>query len=173
MKRKIFNFSVEHPKTVITIISIITVIFLIQFPKIQIDTDPENMLSPEEHVRLVHDDLKETFELNDMLVVGIYKEDGVFNKETISRVIELTEEVKEIEGVIEDDIMSISEIDDIRNEGNTIRVSRLAEYEPDTDEEAALIRERISLNPILKNKLASDDGQLIGIYIPIEEKKQS
>ncbi len=173
MKRKIFNFSVEHPKAVMTLVGIITVLFLIQFPKINIDTDPENMLSHEEHVRLVHDDLKETFELHDMLVVGIFKESGVFNKETIGRVIELTEEVKEIEGVIEDDIMSISEIDDIKNEGSTIRVSRLAEYEPDTDEEAAEIRERIELNPILKNKLASDDGQLIGIYIPIEEKKFS
>jgi len=172
-KHHFFTFSMEHPKLVIAVMGLITLLFLIQIPKINIDTDPENMLSENEPIRKFHHEMKETFELNDMLVVGIFSEKGVFNKETISRVMTITEEIKDLEGVLVDDILALSEVDDISNAGGTIRVHPLVEEIPETREDGLLLKYNIERNPILSNKLASLDGKLIGIYIPIEEKSLS
>jgi len=44
MKRIFPGFPIRHPKLVLTIIGLITVVAALQLPRIQIDTDPENML---------------------------------------------------------------------------------------------------------------------------------
>ena len=71
MKSRIFTFSMDHPKLVLIFMGLITLFFLLQIPKIHIDTDPENMLSADEPIRKFHHEMKETFNLNDMLVLGI------------------------------------------------------------------------------------------------------
>lgn len=163
----------NHPKLVILLIGLITVLFAVQIPKIHVDTDPENMLSPEEQVRLVHAEMKETFDLHDMLVLGIYSNKGVFNKETIPHVIAITDAIKELDGVLVDDIMAISEVDNITSTGGTIRVHPLVESIPASWEEGMALKYNIDRNPILSNKLASLDGKLVGIYIPIEDNSLS
>ncbi len=174
MKKNLISLSLNYPKTVLAIIGIVTLIFLIQFPSITIDTDPENMLNHDEQVRLDHEAMKETFDLHDMIVLGIYNETGIFNVQTVERILAITEEIKTIEGVLDDDIMAIGEVDDIASEENIIRVYPLAELVEDGNEESARrVKERIDANPIFRNKLASLDGLLVGIYVPIVEKSMS
>ena len=44
MIKKILNFSIERPKAIVTITLLVVILALIQFPRIKVDTDPENML---------------------------------------------------------------------------------------------------------------------------------
>ncbi|MFP4053746.1 MAG: efflux RND transporter permease subunit [Phycisphaerae bacterium] len=60
---------------------------------ITVDTDPENMLSEDEPVRVFHDRMKERYDLNDMVVVGVVNNEhpeGVFNPSTLEKVWKLT-----------------------------------------------------------------------------------
>ena len=172
--KNIFTFSIDHPKLVITLVVLISVFFLFQFPKVKIDTDPENMLDRNEPVRLVHNEMKETFDLHDMIVVGIFREDGVYTRETLTRIVAITDEIKEIDGVLDDDVIALGEVDDISSEGDVLRVYPLREYISESTEEAGIsIRDRIDANPVLRNKLASLDGKLMVIYVPVEEKNLS
>ncbi len=60
---------------------------------ITVDTDPENMLSEDEPVRVFHDRMKERFDLHDMVVVGVVNEqhpEGVFNPSTLEKIWKLT-----------------------------------------------------------------------------------
>ncbi|MFC1508863.1 outer membrane lipoprotein-sorting protein [Candidatus Omnitrophota bacterium] len=173
MKNAIFRFSMDHPRTVIGIVAILTIIFALQFPKINIDTDPKNMLRQDEHVRVYHEQMKETFNLHDMLVLGVYHEKGVFTKETVESVLAITDEIKELDGVIVDDIMALGEVDDITSSDGIMRVHPLVEKLPETAEEGLDLKFSIERNPILRNKLASLDGKLVGIYIPIENSSMS
>ena len=84
MKSLLLTPSIKHPKLVMLAIAIVTVVAALQLPKIQIDTDPENMLPADEPVRVTHAAIKEAFNLNDFLVVGIVHEDTVFTPETVS-----------------------------------------------------------------------------------------
>ena len=52
MASKLTGFSVERPKTTVIAVIILTLIFLSQFPKILIDTDPKNMLPETSPVRV-------------------------------------------------------------------------------------------------------------------------
>ncbi|MBE9532305.1 MAG: RND transporter, partial [Proteobacteria bacterium] len=111
---KIVKKSLRHPKTVLLIYAIITVIFLIQFPKIGIDTNPENMLYADEPARVAHKEFKEEFALHDAIMVGVVNDasaEGVFTPTTLNNIKAVTEEIAEIEGVIAYDLISITTTD--------------------------------------------------------------
>ena len=58
--KRLTELYINYPKITIWISVLITLVFLSQFPKITIDTDPENMLSEKERVRVYHNQVKET-----------------------------------------------------------------------------------------------------------------
>ena len=45
MFKRLIKLSVEHPWSIIVPFIVITIFSLIQYPKIKVNTDPENMLS--------------------------------------------------------------------------------------------------------------------------------
>ncbi len=68
-------------------------------PLIHVDTDPENMLSEDEPVRVFHNETKERFALNDIVVVGIVNDEhpnGISNPSSLGRIYELTEFAKRL-----------------------------------------------------------------------------
>ena len=96
MKLAMTNFSMRHPWFVIIVVLAITAFLMAQFPKVHFDNDPENMLSEDEHVRILHHQIKERFRLYDFVIVGIVNDrhpNGIFNKETLGRIYDLTSEL--------------------------------------------------------------------------------
>ena len=171
MKRIFPGFPINHPRLVMLGILIVTIIAGLQLPKIKIDTDPENMLPADEPVRIMHREVKEAFNLNDFLVLGVVDENTVFTPEILQRVQNITDALFDMEGVITDDILAPSEVDDIMPEaGGGIRVQALMEEIPASTEDAQKIVVQIRENPILRGKLASDDGKALAIFIPLENK---
>lgn len=142
-----------------------------------VDTDPENMLSADEPVRLFHDATKGEFSLHDMIVLGIVNEtdpDGVFNPETLSRVLRLTDFVKGLDGVIAGDLIAPSDVDSIEQAGpGAIRFERLMARAPASRGEARLVRDRARNHPMLYGTLVSEDGKALCVYVPIREKRLS
>ncbi len=171
MKNFLMNLSLNHPKWVIGVALLLTLAFGAQIPRIVVDTDPENMLPADEQVRVFHNNVKDVFGLHDILVVGIVREDGVFRPETLERVARITDAVREMDGVIDYDILAPGEVDDISTTPEGIlRVSTLMEEVPESATDAERILVQIKNNPVLKGKLASDDGKAIAIFIPLESK---
>lgn len=174
VKETLTKFSINHPLMVIGLVVLISAFFAFQLTDIRIDTDPENMLPEDEPVRLFNDAVKEDFGISDFIAVGVVREDGAFNQVQLERIYNITEEIAEIEGVVADDIMAPSMVDDIRQGGgNTMVIEPLMDEAPASDEDAQYILGRIKDNPILRGKLASDDGKALALFIPIESKDQS
>ena len=174
MRKQLTEFSINRPWWVIGIVTVVTVFFAFQLPNIKIDTDPENMLEADEPARLFDHEMKEEFGISDFLAVGVVNENGAFNQKTLTDVYNIIEEVKEIDGVIADDIMAPSTVDDIKQTSDGIlKVTTLLEEEPGSDEEAQYVLSRIKANPILRGKLGSDDGKALAMFIPIEAKNMS
>jgi predicted RND superfamily exporter protein len=174
MKRGITEFSIKHPRLVLLIAVAVTIFFALQFPGIMIDTDPENMLAEDEPVRIFHQLTKENFSLYDFVALGVVEEDGAFTPELLNRIYRITADIEEIEGVIVEDMLALSMVDDIKQgDGGGLVIGTLMEDEISTAEEAEYIYGRILENPILRGKLASDDGKAIALFIPIESKDMS
>jgi hydrophobe/amphiphile efflux-3 (HAE3) family protein len=171
MNRLFPGFPIRHPKWVLGVIAALTVVAAAQIPKIKIDTDPENMLPADEPVRVIHRNVEAAFNLKDFLVLGIVDERTVFTPAILQRVQNITDAVREMDGVVADDILAPSEVDDILPDaGGGIRVQTLMESVPATEEEAGQILVQIRENPILRGKLASDDGKAMALFIPLESK---
>ncbi len=86
-------FSMNRPKTVIGLAIILTILFAIQFPRITIDTDPENMLEPDQPDRVFYNEIKSIFGIRDLLVVGITDRKGIFRPEALERVDRIISEI--------------------------------------------------------------------------------
>ncbi|HOP06181.1 MAG TPA: efflux RND transporter permease subunit [candidate division Zixibacteria bacterium] len=174
MKQGLTNFAIKHPWWVIGIAVVITAFFATQFPKIKIDTDPENMLAADEPVRVFEHEMKETFGISDFLAVGVVSNTSAFTPEILNRIYKITAEIEDIEGVMVDDIMAPSTVDDIKQgAGGTLVIQTLMDGEIETQEQADYILSRINANPILKGKLASEDGKVVAIFVPLESKDMS
>lgn len=174
MKKPITNFSIKNPWIVIAVAVVITAFFAMQFPNIKIDTDPQNMLEADEPTRLFHQMTKDNFNLYDFIAVGIVSDGDVFTTDNLNRVYKITEEILDIDGVIADDVMAPSTVDDIKQgPGGGLVIEPLMGDLIETDEEARYMHSRILESPILRGKLASDDGHAIALFIPLESKDVS
>lgn len=87
------GFSTEHPRLLTAVMVIVTLALAAFMPRVNIDTDPENMLSEDDPARVFHDRMKKEFAVHDMIVVGVVNEghpDGVFNPDSLRKIHRLT-----------------------------------------------------------------------------------
>ncbi|MDH4281209.1 MAG: MMPL family transporter [Myxococcales bacterium] len=177
MKRKILDFPLQHARLIFVGLAVLTIGLGAAIPFIQVDTDPENMLSEEDAARVFHNQTKEDFALHDLIVVGVVNEaepEGVFNPASLIRIHALNEGLKSIDGVIVRDVLGPSTMDNIEQAGpGTIRFEWLMEHAPKSPEEALAIKEAALRLPMLRGTVVSEDGKSIALYVPIESKDQS
>lgn len=186
VRQGIVGFSLRHYKLVTAAMAVFTVALGAFIPLIRVDTDPENMLSEDEPVRVFHNETKERFALNDIVVVGIVNEkdpNGVFNPSSLGRIYELTEFAKTLQwedkkgeraGVIEADLLGPSTVDYIGQGGpGVVKFEWLMRRPPETDAEAIEIRDKAMSNPLLKGTVVSEDGKAVCLYLPLTSKDLS
>ena len=202
MMRKLMDFCVRRPAAIAWAMggSTLALLLLAALPTVapsafpylhgaKIDTDPENMLSPEEHVRVFHNAKKQEFALADMLVVGVVNTrapDYVFNPATLRDVHALTDFAKTLRGaaigkpddplagVIEIDIIAPSTVDNVEQGGlGSVRFEWLMPEPPATPEAARAVRDKAMNLPFMKGTLVSEDGQALALYIPLTDKHLS
>ncbi len=87
MFEKLTLFSIDRPKTVIALMTLITVVFGFQFPSVTIDADPENMLDADQADRVFYNQTKDAFGIHDLIVVGVVDETDVFRPESLEGIL--------------------------------------------------------------------------------------
>ena len=202
MMQRIVDWCVRHPRmtTWAMVLSTAALVLLATlptawpkaFPQLHgahIDTDPENMLSAHEPVRVFHRDMKAEFALYDMLVVGVVNErapDFVFNPATLRDVYELTAYAQTLHGqaigkaddpkagVIGVDVIAPSTVDNVQQGGlGTVSFEWLMPEPPATAEAARTVRDKAMQLPFMKGTLVSEDGQALALYLPLSDKHLS
>lgn len=177
MRGVLTRFATERPRTVYVIVLALTILIGALISRIQIDTDPENMLSTEQQDRVFHNKVEQRFTLHDAIVVGIVNEDhpdGIYNPESLSALHSLSGSILALDGVIGPDLMSLSVVDNISQEGpGTIRFEWMMKEAPATLDQAHEIRDKVSRLPLLVDTVVSSDGKAAAIYVPIASKDLS
>jgi len=184
----ITNYSLRHYKLVTAVMVAVTLALGALIPLIRVDTDPENMLSKNEPVRIFHNQTKQQFELSDIVVVGIVNNkdpDGVFNPASLTKIYELTEFAKTLQwqdardpnrqvGVVEVDLMAPSTVDHIGQGGpGEVKFEWLMHKPPTTRLQSLQIKDKAMSNPLLKGTVISEDGKAICLYLPLTSKDLS
>src|SRR3990167_1784831 len=170
MKRfNLTSFSVDHPRLVIAVVAVITLGFAVQFPKITIDTDPKNMLPATSDVWVYNDSVERDFSLHkDTIVLGIVNKHGIFNQTTLEKIAKITDEILKLKGIVTRDVTSFTTVDDVMSTGDSITVKPLMSEIPKTQQEIDAFKKSIYENPLIVDRLISQDGTTTAIYIPLE-----
>ena len=195
------GYATDHPRIVTALMCLGTLVLALlaglpsiwpeQFtalPAVKVDTDPENMLSKEEAVRVFHNEMKRLLSLNDMVVLGVVNEahpDGVFNPDSLRNIYELTEYALTLKGaaigekdpqagVVSADVIAPSTVDNIEQGGpGVVSFEWLMPAPPATEAEARAVRDKAQRIPFLNGTLVSDSGKALAIYLPLTAKDLS
>ena len=176
---RLLQLAVEKPKLVYTVVLLMVVMSLAMMPSLTIDTDPENMLSSDAPARVFHNQTKADFQMRDMIVVGLVSEKSIFTPNSLKVIEQLSTQILQIEGVIEQDLLSLSVVDNItqeknsQGESNGIRFEYLMKQAPTSLEGSLAIQQAVKRLPMLNNTLVSGDDKAIALYVPIQAKDMS
>src|SRR4030042_2743874 len=169
MLNRIVQLSIARPKMVVGAAILLTMLFASQLPKITTDTDPKHMLPITSPVRTYNDQVEREFELHPaVLVLGVVNDRGIVNKQTLTRISDLTSQIQRIPGVIVRDVTSFTTIDNVSVRGGELVVRPLLERVPQSEEELQSFRKKLFENPVFLNQIISSDAKATAIYIPIE-----
>ena len=84
MSQRITLFALNNPKTIYALVLVCVISCAAMVPFLDIDTDPESMLSADNPARVYHNQVKAEFSMLDMIVVGIVNEtQGIFNTDSL------------------------------------------------------------------------------------------
>lgn len=183
MKESVVDLAILHPKKLMVIGLLITIVFLGAFPGIVTDTDPVHMLPQDNPAVILHNKVKKDFQVADIVAVGIQTKDGssLFTPDGLAKIKKITDEILEIEDSEEEekqifvkvDLLSVSTVDDIiTNSKGELLVTPLMKEVPSNLKEANEILNRLNKNPMIGGKLTSTDGSLVGIFMPLIEGKK-
>ena len=170
MLEQLTVFSMDRPRTVIAILTLLTILFGFQFPNITIDADPENMLETDQADRAYYNQIKKEFGINDLIVVGVVDDKDIFRPEALERIARVTSEILKIKGVIIEDVVSPSTTDNVKSKGGLLDIRPVLRDVPRTSEAASGVRRDIAENPFLHEKIASADGTAVALYVPVQRK---
>ncbi len=169
-KFSLVEFSVEHPRLVVVLSIVVSLLFMTQFPKMRTDTNPKNMLPATSDVRVGNDNVEKTFGLyEDMIVVGIQNEKGVLNPATLGKIQRISDAILKIKGVAARDVSGFTTIDNVSVENGTLKVAPLMTSAPQDSKGVEALRKMLYENPLFLNRIISKDGKTTAIYVPLEK----
>jgi predicted RND superfamily exporter protein len=168
MKRYVEKI-VEHPFLVIFSILLITLFFFAQFGHLQMMFDPKSIL-PQNHPYVqLNNKIEEAFGGSRVVVIGIHNKKGdIFNPATLSKVKGITDDVKKIAGIKEENVVSIADrkIKYVVGTEDQIKITQLMEGEvPTTAEGLSELKKRIYSNNLFLNSLVSKDGTAAAVIV--------
>ncbi len=167
-KNTLVEFSIARPKLIFGIVLLVTLGFAAQLPRIQLDTNPKNMLPPTSDVRVWNDGVDQTFALyEDTVVVGIAHPKSVLNKSTLEKVRDVTAEILKIKGVAGRDVSSFTTIDNVTAVADGLRVAPLVTKIPATEADMQALRKTLMENPLFVDRIISRDEKTTAIYVPL------
>jgi len=153
----IVELGIARPKLVLFAALIATVVLGAAILRVEVDTDPENMLSSSNSVRVLNRSIAEEFGTKNMLVLGIVEESGVLNVDTLGKAARLVSDIKGIENIEPEGVLSFAS------------VSGVPAGDLDEDDVKS-IADALAADSILGSRVISEDGTGLAIYIPLREK---
>ncbi len=166
-----FKLITAFPKLTILVVVTATILVSIPIRSLRLETDVETMM-PEHHpVFIYNKKVEEIFGTKKMIIVGVINEGptGVFNPDTLKLVEQLSLKIKEMDGIIGEDVVSLQTLDNIVGSEEGLEVVRLMETAPETPEAAQELRHAVFDNEMFINNVVSPDGTATSIFAKLEE----
>lgn len=172
MFQPLYSMVLKAPKVVVAVVLLLTLFFASQM-KMQWETDAR-VYMPKGHPAIIYDELvEEKFGAKDAIIIGVVNDEGVFNKETLSRIARITEKVAALDGVVANrliDVASLSTASFFLGTETSIGAKRLMPNIPETEEAIAQLKKEVYDNAdLFVGNLVSKDGKAAMIRAKLKE----
>jgi predicted RND superfamily exporter protein len=166
MIKKYVNGLVNHPVRVILIVSAVTLFFAFQLQHLFMILDPKRILPQDHPFVQLNNKIEQTFGGSRVVVIGVVVKNGdIFNPETLAKIKRITEEVKGVSGILEENVVSISDrkIKYINASPSGMDIRPMMAEVPTTKEGLEELKKDLYSNDLYVKSLVSEDGKAAAI----------
>ncbi|GAV21215.1 multidrug efflux protein [Mariprofundus micogutta] len=161
--KKLFNWVLTHPKSVLLVLVLATVLAVSQMRHIYIETDMDAMLPKHSDAYINKQVLEERFGSTDLVIVGIINDekDGVYNTASLKLIQELTDWLADqphFRTLALNDLLSLATIKDIRGSDAGLDVEKFMEDVPETQAQIDHLKQRMHEFGVYEDVIVSADG---------------
>ena len=160
----------RHPWLTLAAVAILVTPLLAQLPKLELDTRSEAFLHEDDPRRIAYNDFRALFGRDELILVTI-RTPEIFS-------FPFLEKLRDLHDQIESEVPLLVEVTSLINarntyaEGDVLYVDDLMEEWPETEADLAILRERALANPIYRNMLLSEGGDVTSVIIETEAYSQ-
>jgi len=169
--RYVFRFVTQYPRSIIAFISILTLFFAFQIPKLKISVNMKDWVPDDHPVSLYNDQMEEQFGVVDPVIVGVMNDgpEGIFNSHTLGLIYDLTQDIEDLDGVVVGDTIGLASTKNITGTDEGLEVEPFMESVPETSEGITALREAVYENDMFIGNIVSRDGRAALIIVKYEE----
>ena len=143
---RFYRIVTERPALTLVVVLLATLYVGSGLKFLKSDNNQDSELPKSDPIVRTNDRLTAVFGDTADLLIGI-ETDDIFNPRTLRKVMELSEALKGVEGVIEDQIVSLSAINNIEGDESGLKVGPILEEVPETPEAMAQLKATVRANP--------------------------
>jgi len=167
---KKFNaWVIQWPKLTIAIVTFTTLILASQLQHMKIDTDTEAFIPAGHEATLNNDRMKEIFGTADLLWVGVIRDDGgVYQTDTLKLIESLTEKIRLVPGIVDQDVVSLATEDNIYGTADGLEVEPFMEDVPVDARALEKLRSSLQSFDIYDGFIVAEDGSAAAILAELE-----
>lgn len=158
----------KYNKWIIAVVSLVTLFFILQIPKVEINNDIKVFL-PDDHIsKVTNRKIEDIFGESESLVAAVsVKEGTIFDTHNLEEIESLSQELENIDQV--DEVTSLTSVDFIEGTSEGMLVENLVKEIPETEKEKNQIKKKLLSWDFYKNNLYSDDYKASQILITLKD----
>ncbi|MFW5988400.1 MAG: efflux RND transporter permease subunit, partial [bacterium] len=158
----------KHNKLIVIIISLITLFFLFQLPKIEINNNIEVFLPDDHPTKMSNNQLDDIFGESDSIVTSVkFKEGEIFSPSNLKVLSELRSELENVSNI--DEVTSLTNVDYIEGSSEGMVVEEPMKELPQNIEESRRIKNKLMNWDFYENNLYSNDFKSTQVLISLNE----
>ena len=172
MLRRYVTWLVSRPKTVIVLVSVITLVLGFNITRMKVLLDVDSQIPPGHPFVAIGKRVEKLFGGKYMTVMGIYPAQGtVYTPKILGKVKRITEALEALPGVKKGTVLSLmsSRVKDIHSTEEALEITPLAPKIPETPAEMDEFRERVKRNSLLTSLFVSDDGRATAVFVDFDD----
>jgi len=172
MIKKIIEFDLKYPRSIIAACILLTLLMGWSIPRIQLEPDVKALMPQDFEIINAMKQMEDTFGGNDLVVVSITSE-NIFSSATLEKIEAMTAEIETLTTV--DQVVSITNVPDVVGTADGFEVREVIDDLPTTASQIDSLKERIADNPMIYGTLVSTDFQKAGIiaYLDVAGHKNT
>ncbi|MFN7055644.1 efflux RND transporter permease subunit [Hyphomonas sp.] len=161
----------RRPRLILALCLAVILSFTAGLPGVVKDPSVDAFVPEDHRFAIARDEAKQIFGLEDPIIIGIASTAGgdLFNPDALTTLRRLDEAVREIPGVLRNEVRSLASIRAIWGEDYDLAVDWILPEYALTPQSAGIARQRAQYMPMLTGSLISGDASLATIIVPVED----